>query len=149
MSSYHICFWRFPWNNVGRIEGKTHLPEPDGSCFFWCSPVCTWLSGLQVDNASSWSAFNSERPEVLLCLSALHNFFSQSVAMSGIAPAWVQHLTLGLLELHEMLVGLLPKHVHVSLGSTPSFCLSGSRSVTCSLWGETDPSCLQPPFSGG
>ncbi|KAJ7407294.1 hypothetical protein BTVI_63580 [Pitangus sulphuratus] len=51
---------------------------------------------------------------------ALNDFFYQSELMSGMALNQVQHLALGLVELHEVLMGLIqvshPKDVPYPLG---------------------------------
>lgn len=75
-----------------------------------------------------------EQPEVLLCLSPFNDSFSQSVTMSEIAPTQGHHLTLGLVQLHDIHLGLLLKLVHVA--SLPSL-VSASHPVTCYMGGET------------
>lgn len=57
---------------------------------------------------------------VLFCRTTLNEVFSGSVAMSGIAPAWVQHLALGLVELHEVVMDPILELVQVLVDSFAS-----------------------------
>lgn len=50
-------------------------------------------------------------PEVLLSRGALNPFIPQPVLILGVTLAQVQHLTLGLVEPHEIHMGLLLKLV--------------------------------------
>ena len=59
--------------------------------------------------SASWAAgtllahvqlFIHQDLQVLLCRAALSEFFSQSVLISEIASSQVQHIALGLIELH-------------------------------------------------
>lgn len=59
-------------------------------------------------------------PQVVLCRAAF-NKFSQSVLISGIALTLIQHLSLGLIETHEVLVGPLLKVFQVPQDGIPSF----------------------------
>jgi len=61
-------------------------------------------------------------PQVLLGRAALSVFFSQSVYMSGIVPTQVQHLALGLVEIHQVCRGSLFKPVQVPLDGIHFFC---------------------------
>ena len=75
-------------------------------------------------------------PQVLFGRAALKKFFSQSVYVSEIASTQVQHLALGLVELHLVHIGSLFKLVQVPLGGVPSFyCINCTTqfSVICEL----------------
>jgi len=63
---------------------------------------------------------------------AVHEFFSQSVHISGIVFFQKQHLAFRLAESHSVHVGPLPKLVQVSLDGIPSFC-TAQLGVICKL----------------
>lgn len=68
---------------------------------------CMLLDNIQLSSTSS--------------LKSSAEIISKSVFTSRIPLAQVQHSTLGLVELHEVLVGLL-QLVQVALDGIPSFC---------------------------
>ena len=72
------------------------LVQPRISLAFFCK--ITLLAHVQL--------FIHQNPQVLLDRAALSVFFSQSVLMFRIAPAQVQHFTLGLVE--PLLVNMGP-----------------------------------------
>jgi len=57
----------------------------------------------------------SQHPQVLLLRAALHPFSTQPVFVLGIASTHIQHLALGLVELHEVCTGPLVKPVKFEL----------------------------------
>ncbi|XP_047908873.2 multivesicular body subunit 12B isoform X1 [Anser cygnoides] len=75
-------------------------------------------------------------PQVLLRRAALKFFFSQSIQIPGIAPAQVQHLALGLVEPHEVLMGPLLQPARVPLDAIASLCCidcTAQLGVICGL----------------
>lgn len=114
----------------GRAEKNSLLPahsrpSVDAAQDAIAHPGCKWtlLAHVQL--------YVHQEPQVLLCRTALKEFFCQSVHISRIALTRVQHLALSRVEPHLVHVGPLFKPVQVPLHGIPPFygqCSEISRS---------------------
>ena len=78
---------------------------------FWAANAHCWL-------ISKLSVHRNNKAPVLMA--ALIEFISQSLLMSGIAPTQVQHLALGLIELHVVCTGSTLKPAYITLHGIPA-----------------------------
>ena len=82
----------------GRAEGDNHLPPPAAHSSLDAAQDAVGLLGCMCSLLAHVEHFMQQNPQVLLCRAALNEFFSQPIPMSGISPAQVQHLALGLVD---------------------------------------------------
>ena len=104
----------------GKVEGNNHLSFP----------LATPLLSQPRIQLAFWAAsallahvelFVHQYAQVL-SRAVLNELFSQSVLIFGIARTQVQHLALGLIEPHNVLMGPLLLPVHVPFDGFASFC---------------------------
>ncbi|KAK4810535.1 hypothetical protein QYF61_004498 [Mycteria americana] len=97
------------------VEGQNHLPQPAGHTSFYAAQDTVGFLGCKHTFPAHVQFFIHQYPQVLLCRTILNPFTPQPVLILGIAPNHVQALALGLVELHEVHMGLLLKPVKVPL----------------------------------
>lgn len=91
-------------SHESRVEWQNPVPCSAAHVALDAAQGAAGFSGLQGHIATSCPAFVCQNLHVLLSSAAFNEFLSQLMSVSGIALAQVQHLVLGLAELHEALV---------------------------------------------
>ncbi|GAB0180669.1 cAMP-dependent protein kinase inhibitor alpha [Grus japonensis] len=102
-------------SHESRIEGQNHLPRPAGHASFHAAQDTIGFLGCKCTLPAHVQLFVYQYPYVLLCRAALNPFIFQPVWIPGVALTQVQNLALGLVEPHEVHMGLLLKLVQVPL----------------------------------
>ena len=83
-----------------RAEGDNPLPPPAGHSSVHAVQDSVHLLSCKCTLLAHVELFVHQNPQVLLCRAALNVFSTQSVHISGIAPAQVQQLAVRLIEPH-------------------------------------------------
>ena len=104
-----------------RVEGDNPLPLPAGHSSVDAAQDSVGLVGGKSMLLAHVQLFIHHDAQVLFHMTAFKKFFSQSILVSGIASTQVQHLALGLVELHLVLICPLFKCVQVLLDGVPPF----------------------------
>jgi len=99
-----------------------HIAHPAGPASFDAAQGAVCFPGCEDTLLDRAELFINQHPQVLLLRAALNVLTAQPVFVLGIAPAQVQDLAVGLVELHEVHIDPLLKPVQNPLVCIPLLC---------------------------
>ena len=96
-------------------EGQNPLPHPAAHAAGYAAQDMVGFLGCECTLPGHAKPLINQHSQVLLVRAALNPYFAQPVFVLGIASTHIQHLALGLVELHEVCTGPLVKPVKFEL----------------------------------
>lgn len=111
------------WCPKRRVKGQIHIPWPTGHTSFDVAEDVISFLGCECALLSHTELLMHKHPRVFLHRATVDPFSVQPTLVLGIAPAYVQDLSLGLFEHHEVCTGppLSLQPVKAPLEGIPSF----------------------------
>jgi len=119
-------------SHQSRAEGQNPLPQPAGHAAFGATQDTVGLLGCERTLLARVQLFIHQYPQILLGRAALNPFIRQPAPIPGVTLTHVQDLAPGLVEPHEVHMGLLLELVKVPLDGIPSLQGTGCTTLVSS-----------------